>query len=555
MKLRFWKLLSNEYRNEKYVMINKAINKLKKITSSYSFIRVLCLINLYENTNLASITCHKLEDGSKRLINQEIAFLAGLWLDNINFKKPSWKADNDLKYVDEVYRLLNIYHKSFTRTSYGEIHKEVAVYEGDGGYHWQFLDFAEIKYIPAKEFLQTTLNYDINFVKGVFYKLMKKIQSNFIPLDYSLQFLNNSKGVDRLYTVHKNEIQKDFSPAELAVLSKYCIKLGEETNKRLADITTLNAFNRCPIIILPNGNYLITNFYILAKSMCESPYYWICDAPNSKLLLSKLGESSEKIATTLLNNLSGNKSVYHNILIQKVNSKLQQTDIDVLLKISNDVFIFQVKNKKLTQKSIQGNETSISKDFNNAVTDAYNQGVICANALNKYMNYKGLEAYVAKGDKYHIICLTSEYFPTLTATVYESLMSNSYETYPLVAMSLYDLETMTYLFDSDELKDYFLFREHCAKLRIYADNDIFYVGKFIALLINPDEPYLFKGEKLPRGYGMIVDCIAQTFKYRRYEGPVLNRLTYLINDKSSDLCTNLASIFSSIKQEPHKICM
>ena len=67
----------------------RTLRNLDKITSTFSFGRVLSLITLRENTTLASRLGQEFKDGDERLINMEIGFLAALWINN--FKKTNEK--------------------------------------------------------------------------------------------------------------------------------------------------------------------------------------------------------------------------------------------------------------------------------------------------------------------------------------------------------------------------------------------------------------------------------------------------------------------------------
>jgi carbamoylphosphate synthase large subunit len=61
--------------------------------------------------------------------------------------------------------------------------------------------------------------------------------------------------------------------------------------------------------------------------------------------------------------------------------KEQITDIDILAIAGNKAVIIQAKSKKLTQLSKTGNVTQIKEDFREAVQKAYDQGLICREAV------------------------------------------------------------------------------------------------------------------------------------------------------------------------------
>lgn len=77
------------------IMDNIAVSNLKELASHYSFGRVLCRITLNENTSLAYLAGHELDDAAERIINKEFDFLAGLWLDNIDLSLAGWNIEED----------------------------------------------------------------------------------------------------------------------------------------------------------------------------------------------------------------------------------------------------------------------------------------------------------------------------------------------------------------------------------------------------------------------------------------------------------------------------
>lgn len=145
-------------------MDKRTLKNLDKLTSSFSFGRVLSLISIRENTTLASKLGQEFKNGDERLINSEIGYLAALWVNNYKKSTRNWNQSEDLGKFNEAYRLMRIYHNSLKSNKYGEKHQEVSMYEGDGGYDWQFLDIAKYKYSTVQEHLKLKENFDIDYI-------------------------------------------------------------------------------------------------------------------------------------------------------------------------------------------------------------------------------------------------------------------------------------------------------------------------------------------------------------------------------------------------------
>lgn len=119
-------------------------------------------------------------------------------------------------------------------------------------------------------------------------------------------------------------------------------------------------------------------------------------------------------------------------------------------------------------------------------------------------------------------------------------------------MTMFDLETITYFFEASRLKDYLVYRENCSRLMIYGDNEMFYLGKYIALNTEPDEPVLSFGEILYRDYAVLVDYIIQCAKADGISSNAFSYFWKFIEDDTSPLLTELAIVYHSLREKPRK---
>ena len=81
-------------------------------------------------------------------------------------------------------------------------------------------------------------------------------------------------------------------------------------------------------------------------------------------------------------------------------------------------------------------------------------------------------------------------------------------------MSLYDLDAIFYLFQPEQIVDYFQFREQCIKNAIYGINEIYYIGAYFTKVMG----YSIKlnNNKIPREYALYADYVIKRSKIEKY---------------------------------------
>jgi len=546
---------------DKDIKLNKSLKKLKKMASSYSFGRILGLISYIENTSISESLGQKFKAPSERLTNSEIAFLGALWLENYkNNNGFLWKKEDDIQKLREIYRLMDLYHKSLKSKQYGKMIREIAVYEGDGGYGWQFIELATLKYKCVKSELKQYYNVNLDVLPNFYEKLRNYFMRNKTgpnPMEFE-QYAKDGKNAFNLFQLTKEEFESIFNTEEIVVAKMFISKLGLYKGKVINDIFDFNEFNSHPIVELPNGNLLIINFNSLARAIYESPYYWIYELQKKghHELLVRLGKGSENAAINILQRIGFNP--ISDILINK-SKKETTTDIDILIVHDKDAVVFQIKSKKLTLEAKHGVEEKIDDDFDKAVIKAYKQGVYSVESLinknqhKELQDIKGLENI----DKYHIICLTSDYYPTITPTclLYQDPIASN--EFPLVGMTLLDLSSICSLLDTDTFINYLNFREECTRMKIYGDNEMSYLGKYIEPIIDRDRR-IYKYQRLPNDYGLLIDAILPPLHDRGVNQDVFNyllkHLMYIENDakyinRNTSIGKNLNNILDHLSKE------
>ena len=139
--------------------------------------------------------------------------------------------------------------------------------------------------------------------------------------------------------------------------------------------------------------------------------------------------------------------------------------------------MFQVKSKRLTELSKKGDLPSIEEDYKKAVTEAYYQGVKCIECLNhasEYFSLKKAGLSFTENLQMVPICVTLDSFPGISTLNFINQPKES--SLPLIAMTIYDLDTIFYLFQPETIIDYFIYRAQCAKQNVYGVNEMYYIG-------------------------------------------------------------------------------
>lgn len=487
----------------------RIIARLNEITSYFSFGRLLGYISFFNTIGIDAQLKHSQKSNRERLISSEIDFLTGLWLQNVDLKK-SWDVCDDDNILNEVYCLMDDLHTTYTdMNNVSEMYVENFFYEGDLAYAWQYAKFAKEKYNeePIISILKEKHGFDVNFIASTLSKIKHIIEEQIKRRRAEKQRTKQYMSPMNAFTIKPNAIKRHFSPQERNILRKLSIKLGDAFPSQLKSITDSNYFKQCPIIDLPRERGLfIINENAIAVAMNESPYYWLAEDVSFKKKLGSLrGDIAEKIVYNIVKRRFLDTS-YHHIVIKKSKSANAITDIDVMLHHKEFGIVFQVKSKRLTELSKKGDLHSIEEDCNKAILEAFAQGSKCIECLNHASNYYSLkksDLSFCEKIKFINVCITLDAFPGISSLSY--LKNPKNDKIPLIAMSIYDLDMIFYLFQADTIIEYFKFRAACISNGIYGLNEIYYIGAFLAKIRG--EGVKLHGIKICREYAIYADYL------------------------------------------------
>lgn len=230
-------------------------------------------------------------------------------------------------------------------------------------------------------------------------------------------------------------------------------KLG--INSNFWDIGDFNIINSSPIIKLDEDKYFIPSSFLLTEAVYETPFYRMMQDKDYKDTFSiNRWLVGENLTYNMLKKVFWEKNVFKSIKVQSLLTETStkkikdETDVDVLCLLWNKALCVQVKSKKLTELSKQGNDSQLQKDFKGAVQNAYEQGLIChKNILNKnckFIQENGDELKLNNqiADCY-IMCVVTNAYPSLTFQAHSMLEKNDNDPFPIV-INLFDLDILTY---------------------------------------------------------------------------------------------------------------
>lgn len=463
-------------------------------------------------------------------------------LDIIKMKKETYLLMEELHQVINMPSIKKLYsqiNEGNVQTDVkdffgnGEMMVEPIFYSGTGVFDFQYLEFLHEKYKYDTEWLLKFKGFDINQSKEIVIEIKKQLQEKSVKVNfYNLretsqeiidktqkrypkknikksfeeyqpameihQYVNlffeyppesNDfreegwksfyKGLIDLFTINKSDFNS-YSTFE-AFFDNFSNKPSCGNNLKFNTVGNYNVINSHPIIQLDNERYFVPNIFLLFEAIYENPFYWMwLEDVNYRSQLSKnRGLVGEEITYNFLTKVFGKERTYKSVLVS--NKKGESiTDIDILCFLGNKAICVQVKSKKLTELAKTGNDEQLNKDFQGAVQDAYEQGIISRNELLKreatFYNEDGSILEIPKEiDEAYIMCITTENYPALTHQSHVLLNKVSTNPYPLV-LTIFDLDLLCFYLKNPYEFLYYV-RQRITLMEYFkADEEIVYLG-------------------------------------------------------------------------------
>ena len=416
---------------------------LSKLCISEGFIHIVAYFCFRDNMifqKTESLTPHDIEGHllKQPLIRTEISTLLGLMVKGkIELKLPS--PDNMSNMITSSEKFLEKIHKSMLKDcnlehlirktpeknssnpfADAKILRETIFYARDSAYLFQYYDFAVERYSRNDTWLLANKGYLIHDVRNVI-SCIEEIQKNKMHL--ALQDLKNIPReqwtvlpgfefkiieIEQIANINANTIRK--------ILDAFTIP-KESNNQTFLSVSDYNISNSHPLIKVTEDRYILFQIYSLAEAFYESPIFWFREDNSYKDEANKNnGIFTEEFTRKRLKLVFGCQNVFSNITIYKGSKSVGE--IDVLVVFADRVVIVQAKSKRLTIGARKGNDNCIQGDFQKAIQDAYDQGVLCAKLLEDD-NYDLYDSSLQKLEinrsfkEVYIVCIVSDHYPAL----------------------------------------------------------------------------------------------------------------------------------------------
>lgn len=300
----------------------------------------------------------------------------------------------------------------------GAVASEPIFYSASGAYDFQYLEFAVQKYHNDREWIQKHIGVDVGTMGLIARKLksLHELQFNKLISEKPPDFAKLCEEGLSVFCFEENDIA-EFGPSRNAFLQAFSLIPGS-VNANLKLPGQYNELQAKPVINLPDGRYFVPIAFNLTEAIYESPFFWMnTDKAYAPTALANRGKFAESVTSNILRGVFGVNNVYRDVEVRGKKGHTI-TDIDVLAVVGNKAVIVQVKSKRLTELARLGDKDRLRTDFEAAVQEAYNQGLLSRRAIidrsnRLFINGTELDLTTAIDDAY-ILCATVDFYPAVT---------------------------------------------------------------------------------------------------------------------------------------------
>lgn len=496
----------------------KVLDQINNLVSAENYIEVLAGLIFRDFMGSAEKIANS--DSQEVLGYNEFTMLVGLWIKN--YGRSS--APNDLSILTkQTDELLKQYHTSLFFNNLekrnqgqniyeafvnGQLFKEAFFYSSTAGYDTQYVDLLSKKYVADADWLSEKRGIILSELPAFFENIKNIINGRLQLVRISPREIRPSEKVG-VFLFTKEELVGGLVSGA-AILEAFSSDLFSGLNATYHDIADFNVFTERPIIGIGEENYFIPLPYFVAEAMYESPYYWMfADKDYCAKAAKNRGDAAEDLVFGYISGLFGADQVQRNVNV-KVNKSTTLTDVDILAFCGDTAVIFQIKSKKLTQKSKKGDLEQIKADFEKAVRVAKDQADLCITALQNLEDYHfelpGGKGYLPREvSKFETVIVLLDQFPAMSHLTH-ILFGDELDTTP-VAFGIFDLETLlVYLKTPQRFIDY-IHRRTLYSKRYRAANELQYLGYYLKHGLEKTKENAFV--YITPEYGQMMDSMQQ----------------------------------------------
>ncbi len=332
-----------------------------------------------------------------------------------------------------------------------DVLREPIFYGSESAYTFQYRDFSGAKYARDDAWLRRTKGFAIEDAVRLVRVLTDYLNNQHIERIKKLRLLPQALWTMLpTFTFAANDLAAAMElPLEQVegILSTFTLP-PDEKNAGFVSLHEFNVANAFPFIRDKNGHYILFQYASLVEALYDAPFYWMCDdKAYAQTALNHRGEFAEALSYERLTHVFGADNVYRNVRIFR--GKAEIGEIDVLALFGHSAIVLQAKSKKLTLEARKGNDQQIKDDFKKAAQAAYDQAILCANALLDASNSFVLDdgnTLPLKGPIKVIypICVVADHYQALAFQAKQFLIIKSTDVIrPPLVTDVFALDTMT----------------------------------------------------------------------------------------------------------------
>jgi hypothetical protein len=304
----------------------------------------------------------------------------------------------------------------FTRA---DVLREPIFYGGESAYSFQYRDMAIERYAADEAWLTANKGFCIGDALAVADAISEIQASKIVGVLSHLKAKTPSfPSLLPAFTTTTDEVAAHCGlPTETVGAALAALSVAAPANQDFTSLGAFNVANACPIVALHDGRYLSLQTYGIVESLYDSPFYWMVgDKSYRPQASANRGAFTEQFLAKRLRSVFGEQHVHTNVNIEASNSRI--SEVDVLVLFGDRALIVQCKSKKMTLESRKGNDQALRDDFQKAVQDAYDQGLLCARSLSRpeldFIEEGGTKLRIPELRNVYIICAVSDHYPVLT---------------------------------------------------------------------------------------------------------------------------------------------
>lgn len=406
----------------------------------------------------------------ERLIRTEITTLIGLMAKHdLDLSIPIPTAMQT--YIDRTYLLMDELHSAIgapmfagitTATaeqsedilSRGSFLREPIFYGGESAYAFQYRDFSPKKYGKDDDWLSRNVGFSIGSAVAVVRSMGDRQNANVMAAHKAMP-LNDPASWTILpgFYFSADELAASSGVPMAEVIAVLAAFTHKGWNAEFSNASAFNVISATPLLSLPDGRVLLFQYYSIVEALYESPFYWMgADKSYNTTAFKHRGEYTESLTASLLTKVFGAANVQKNIDLFQGKSKVGE--IDVLVTFGDRVIVVQAKSKRLTLEARKGNDGQIRTDFQKAVTDSYEQGLLCAQHIlsdeSVLRNSNGVEVnFPWKPKEVFLLNVVADHYPALSFQVSQFLKPTVSEGIrPPFIMDVFLLDAMTEMLET-----------------------------------------------------------------------------------------------------------